>query len=328
MLETVFEIDGGEVAVIDCMPPRDRHLDVVRVVEGRGRSVADAHRADRPVRLRALVPWVRRIDDALVAIGGPDRLRLTTPVDLRGDDRRTVGEFTVEAGERVPFELTWHPSHEGATTPAARSPRSTAPHGGGTGGLDVHIRRAVGRGRAPVAGRPQGPHLRPNGRPRRRADDVAAGAARRRTELGLPVLLAARRHVHPERADRRRLHRRGRGVAGLAAAGGGGRPGGPPDHVRRRRRASAPGARGRLAARLRGLATGAGRQRCVRAVPARRVRRGARLSPPSAGAGIESSEDAWTLQVCWSSSSRATGTGPTRGSGRSGASAATSRTRR
>jgi GH15 family glucan-1,4-alpha-glucosidase len=36
---------------------------------------------------------------------------LRTPVPLRGEDRKTVGEFTVSAGEAVPFVLTYGPSH-------------------------------------------------------------------------------------------------------------------------------------------------------------------------------------------------------------------------
>jgi len=116
VLETVFECDGGEVAVIDCMPPRARHLDVVRLVEGRRGRVA--MRVELMIRFDygSVVPWVRRIDGALVAVAGPDALRLVTPITLRGegegDGRRTVGEFTVGEGDRVPFVLTWHPSHE------------------------------------------------------------------------------------------------------------------------------------------------------------------------------------------------------------------------
>src|SRR5205807_7114297 len=40
VLETVFGTDEGDVAVIDCMPPRDRQLDIVRLVEGRRGRVA------------------------------------------------------------------------------------------------------------------------------------------------------------------------------------------------------------------------------------------------------------------------------------------------
>lgn len=58
------------------------------------------------------VPWVRRIDGALTAVGGPDGLCLRTPVKTRGVGQTTVADFSVSAGERVPFRLTWYPSHE------------------------------------------------------------------------------------------------------------------------------------------------------------------------------------------------------------------------
>jgi len=116
VLETVFDCDDGEVAVIDCMPPRSEQLDLVRLVEGRRGRVA--MRVELVIRFDygSVVPWVRTIDAALVAVAGPDALRLVTPVTLHGegegDGRRTVGEFTVGAGDQVPFVLTWHPSHE------------------------------------------------------------------------------------------------------------------------------------------------------------------------------------------------------------------------
>ena len=40
-----------------------------------------------------------RRDGALRAIAGPDMVVLRTPVQLRGEDMTTVGEFTVDAGE-------------------------------------------------------------------------------------------------------------------------------------------------------------------------------------------------------------------------------------
>ena len=38
-------------------------------------------------------------------------LVLRTPVELHGEDLRTVGEFTIKAGEEIPFVLTYGPSH-------------------------------------------------------------------------------------------------------------------------------------------------------------------------------------------------------------------------
>ena len=74
----------------------------------------------------SVVPWVRRLDDdTLVAIAGPDGLALRTPVDLEPHDMLHAATFTVSAGERVPFVLTWFPSHHrppaNLSTPSAHS---------------------------------------------------------------------------------------------------------------------------------------------------------------------------------------------------------------
>ena len=59
----------------------------------------------------------------------------------------------------------------------------------------------------------------PTGGDRRRADDVAARGARRRPQLGLPLLLAARRDAHAARAARTpaTATRRARGATGCCA---------------------------------------------------------------------------------------------------------------
>jgi GH15 family glucan-1,4-alpha-glucosidase len=46
------------------------------------------------------------------AIAGPERLVLQTPVALYGEDLRTLGEFKVEAGETIPFVLSYGLSFE------------------------------------------------------------------------------------------------------------------------------------------------------------------------------------------------------------------------
>ena len=113
VLETEFETDEGVVALIDTMPPRPGTPMLARVVEGRRGQVP--MRMDFALRFDygTRVPWVRRTDDGLRAVCGPDALRLRTPVDLVGRDMRTVAEFTVAAGERVPFVAAWYRSHEG-----------------------------------------------------------------------------------------------------------------------------------------------------------------------------------------------------------------------
>jgi GH15 family glucan-1,4-alpha-glucosidase len=120
VLETTFTTPQGTVRLIDCMPVRGEAPDVVRIVEGVSGRVD--LRMDLTIRFDygRSVPWVRRRGDALVAIAGPDALYLRTPVPVRGEGLSTVADFSVAAGDRVPFVLTWHPSH-------LRAPRRVDP---------------------------------------------------------------------------------------------------------------------------------------------------------------------------------------------------------
>jgi GH15 family glucan-1,4-alpha-glucosidase len=112
VLETFYETESGAVTVIDCMPPRDGSPDLVRVVRGESGHVEMC--MDLVIRFDYghIVPWVRRIEGRTVAVGGPDGLSLSTPVRVHGQDLHSVATFTVSAGEEVPFDLTWFPSHE------------------------------------------------------------------------------------------------------------------------------------------------------------------------------------------------------------------------
>ena len=47
-----------------------------------------------------------------MAVAGPDLVTLRTPVELVGRNLHTYASFTVAEGDRVPFVLTWSPSHE------------------------------------------------------------------------------------------------------------------------------------------------------------------------------------------------------------------------
>lgn len=126
VLETEYETATGVVALIDCMPLRDEAPDLIRIVEGKKGQVD--MRMELTIRFDygSLVPWVNRTDRGLIAIGGPDALRLTTPVPLRGQDFRTVADFTV-SGESVPFTLTWFPSHRPAPPEGDPASRAISP---------------------------------------------------------------------------------------------------------------------------------------------------------------------------------------------------------
>jgi GH15 family glucan-1,4-alpha-glucosidase len=112
VLETDFDTAAGRVRLIDFMPIRGTEPDVVRIVEGlEGDVEMDL---DLVVRFDygTFVPWVRTIGRDWTAIAGPDSLTLRTPIELNGVDLSTRAQFRVRAGERVPFVLTWHASHE------------------------------------------------------------------------------------------------------------------------------------------------------------------------------------------------------------------------
>ena len=112
ILETEISTASGTVRLVDFMPPRGTNPDVVRIVEGVSGTVDMAMQLIVRFDYGAVVPWVRRAGDALRFVGGPDALELHTPVRTHGQELTTVARFRVEPGDRVPFVLTWHPSHE------------------------------------------------------------------------------------------------------------------------------------------------------------------------------------------------------------------------
>ncbi|MCZ9883244.1 glycoside hydrolase family 15 protein [Arthrobacter sp. B2a2-09] len=112
ILETDWETEEGHVRVIDFMPPRDGVADIVRVVEGIRGTVKMRGELILRFDYGHVVPWVRRDRHGLRAVAGPDSVYLKTPAPLKGKDFTTVSEFTVNAGDHVPFVLTWAPSHE------------------------------------------------------------------------------------------------------------------------------------------------------------------------------------------------------------------------
>jgi GH15 family glucan-1,4-alpha-glucosidase len=112
VLETDFQTDGGVLRVTDSMPVRGAAPDLVRLarcIEGRVRV-----RMELVLRFDfgSVVPWVRHIPGGLLAIAGPDAVRLNSDRALEGVDLTTVAEFELGAGEEAGFVLTWYPSHE------------------------------------------------------------------------------------------------------------------------------------------------------------------------------------------------------------------------
>jgi GH15 family glucan-1,4-alpha-glucosidase len=113
VLETEFETAAGAVRVIDFLPIRDQTPHLVRIVEGLRGSVPMQMELVIRFDYGQTVPWVRRLEGVLTAVAGPDGVALRTPVATLGKGMATTAEFSVNAGQRVPFVLSWYPSHLG-----------------------------------------------------------------------------------------------------------------------------------------------------------------------------------------------------------------------
>ncbi len=111
VLCTEHNTESGTVRVFDALTVSDDDAEphrLVRIVEGRSGEVP--MRSELRIRFDygSIVPWVRRIDGGILAVGGPDAMTLTSDVDMHPDDMSTVAEFTVGAGDRVGFLMTWY----------------------------------------------------------------------------------------------------------------------------------------------------------------------------------------------------------------------------
>jgi GH15 family glucan-1,4-alpha-glucosidase len=118
ILETRFETPEGAATLIDFMPPRGRHSNVIRIVAGESGRVQMATMLVLRFGYGAIVPWVTSMEDGTWrAIAGPDMVVLRTPVNLRGENLTTVGTFSVAAGDIIPFVLTYCASNNPPPSP-------------------------------------------------------------------------------------------------------------------------------------------------------------------------------------------------------------------
>ncbi len=121
VLETTWTTETGVARVLDFMPPRGVDPDVVRLVEGISGTVDFTSELVIRFDYGRVVPWVRHVDGARIAVAGPDSLVLRTSAETRGENLTTISELTVTAGEHASFVLTWAPSY--SDVPEAIDPR-------------------------------------------------------------------------------------------------------------------------------------------------------------------------------------------------------------
>ena len=112
ILVTRFETAEGAVELLDFISSWHGFSDVVRLVRGQRGRVSMRTEFILRFDYGAVVPWVERLSEGgISAIAGPERVLLRTPAPLRGEDLRTVGELDVDAGETIPFVMSYGLSH-------------------------------------------------------------------------------------------------------------------------------------------------------------------------------------------------------------------------
>ena len=123
IVETTFVTKEGEVCLIDFMPPRGKHSDVIRIVEGVTGKVKMRMELILRFDYGLTVPWVTMHKRELRAVAGPNMVVLRSEcsggdaAELHGEDMSTVSKFTVKTGERKCFTLTYAPSMEKVPDP-------------------------------------------------------------------------------------------------------------------------------------------------------------------------------------------------------------------
>ena len=112
ILETTWATESGTARVVDFMPPRGVAPDIVRIVEGLSGRVEMVSELQLRFDYGSVQPYVRPTDHGFCAIAGPDAVYVDSPVghDTAADGSH-VATFAVNAGDRVPFVLTWQASH-------------------------------------------------------------------------------------------------------------------------------------------------------------------------------------------------------------------------
>ncbi|WP_297696234.1 glycoside hydrolase family 15 protein [Phenylobacterium sp.] len=112
VLETRLRTAGGEAVVLDFMPPRGAVSRLVRIIRVERGEMGFSSELSLRFGYGALQPWLRKAQDRIFAVAGPDGVVVAgdRPWRVRGADCRC--EFSLRAGEEAAFSLSYYPSHE------------------------------------------------------------------------------------------------------------------------------------------------------------------------------------------------------------------------
>ena len=107
ILETTFHHANGVARLIDFMPVRERHSDIVRIVEGVRGKVPMRMELKLRFDYGRTIPWVTGIRDGIRAVAGQNLALLHSSVPVHGENLTTVADFTANKGERMWFTLSY-----------------------------------------------------------------------------------------------------------------------------------------------------------------------------------------------------------------------------
>ncbi len=114
IVETVFEAGEGSVTLVDFMPVRGRHSDIVRLVTGIKGHVQMHMDLIMRFDYGRSVPWVTLPSDrTLQVVSGPNMAVLRTDAPLDSQKDKISSDFHVNEGETVAFVLTYSESFHG-----------------------------------------------------------------------------------------------------------------------------------------------------------------------------------------------------------------------
>jgi GH15 family glucan-1,4-alpha-glucosidase len=128
VVETTFVTSSGTAVLVDFMPPRGKHSDVVRIV----RCTAGKVKLRMQLAIRfdfgRTIPWVTKFDGGMRAIAGGEMVVLRTAIPLEGEGMETAAEFTLKHGQEQAFTLTYASSiGEDGNSPIV-DPEAIDPH--------------------------------------------------------------------------------------------------------------------------------------------------------------------------------------------------------
>jgi GH15 family glucan-1,4-alpha-glucosidase len=123
VLETTHVTASGTIRVTDFMHAfRDPGPRIVRIIDGIDGAVPVEMFLNARFGYGDLPPWTRMIGAACTMTAVGDALALHSDVPIRIEDHDPRASFSVGAGERRTFVLSWYPSHQ--TVPEAIDPHA------------------------------------------------------------------------------------------------------------------------------------------------------------------------------------------------------------